>query len=174
VWTRFRVSIPRSGARALARAGAVALLGACNYGFAGGGLPPNIRTVAVVPFDNDTPSPNLQQEITEQLAQQIQGRLGLRAASEAKADAVVRGRITRFDTGIPVAYSSQPNSTTAQRELRITVDVEITDQVSGRVIWKRAGLTDNGTYSERDEASGRKEAVTKLVNDIIAGAQSQW
>jgi hypothetical protein len=151
--------MPRSGVSAILLA--ASLLGACNYGFAGGGLPPNVKTIAVVPFDNDTPSPNLQLEVTEMLSTQIQSRLGLHPASENRADAVVHGRITRFDIGIPIAYSSQPNSTSAQRELRITVDVEILDQLSG-------------SYSERDEASGRKEAVTRIVNDIIAGAQSQW
>ncbi|HVP70976.1 MAG TPA: LPS assembly lipoprotein LptE, partial [Gemmatimonadaceae bacterium] len=91
-----------------------------------------------------------------------------------RADAIVRGRITRYDTGIPVAYSASPTSTSAQRELRITVDVEILDQVSGKVIWSRKGLVSSGTYAERSEADGRAEAVKKLVNDIIAGAQSQW
>jgi hypothetical protein len=162
----------RSGVSAILLA--ASLLGACNYGFAGGGLPPNVKTIAVVPFDNDTPSPNLQLEVTEMLSTQIQSRLGLHPASENRADAVVHGRITRFDIGIPIAYSSQPNSTSAQRELRITVDVEILDQLSGRVIWTRKGLVGTGSYSERDEASGRKEAVTRIVNDIIAGAQSQW
>jgi len=161
-----------SGISALALAAILA--GGCHYGFAGGGLPQDVKTIAVIPFDNDTPSPNLQVEINELLAPQIQGRLGLRPAPEARADAVVRGRITRYDTGIPVAYSASPTSTSAQRELRITVDVEILDQVSGKVIWSRKGLVSSGTYAERSEADGRAEAVKKLVNDIIAGAQSQW
>jgi hypothetical protein len=162
----------RSGVSALLFA--VLALGGCNYGFAGGGLPPKIKTVAVIPFDNDTPSPALQSELNTLLSTQFTSRLGLHPASESRADAVVRGRITRFDTGIPVAYSSSPNSTSAQRELRITVDVEITDQTTGRVIWTRKGLVGVADYSERDEAGGRKDAVTKIVNDIVAGAQSQW
>src|SRR5207244_6411989 len=47
-----RRSIPRSGA-AVASTLALALT-ACLYGFAGGGLP-NIKTVAILPFDNQTP-----------------------------------------------------------------------------------------------------------------------
>jgi GAF domain-containing protein len=34
-------------------------LGGCLYGFAGGGLPPSIKTVAVLPFDNQTAEPLL-------------------------------------------------------------------------------------------------------------------
>ncbi len=162
----------RSGVSALLIAALA--LSSCNYGFAGGGLPPKIKTVAVIPFDNDTPSPTLQSELNTLLSTQFVSRLGLHPASENRADAIVRGRITRFDTGIPVAYSASPNSTSAQRELRITVDVEIVDQTNGRVIWSRKGLVGVADYSERDEAGGRKDAVTKIVSDIIAGAQSQW
>ena len=31
----------------------------CMYGFAGGGLPPNIRTMAILPFENQTASPRI-------------------------------------------------------------------------------------------------------------------
>jgi len=73
----------------------VALSAACfPYGFAGGGLPSNIKTVAVLPFDNETAASTLQQEILTRLTSDVQGRLGLRAASEGRADAVVRGKIT--------------------------------------------------------------------------------
>jgi hypothetical protein len=45
------------------------LLGACVYGFAGGGLPGHIRTVAVRPMDNLTPVAGLQLEFSEACAQ---------------------------------------------------------------------------------------------------------
>jgi hypothetical protein len=35
-------------------------------------------------------------------------------------------------------------------------------------------MLEEGTYAERAEADGRRQALTKVVNDIIAGAQSQW
>jgi hypothetical protein len=33
----------------------------CLYGFAGGGLPPSIKTVAILPFENQTAEPTLTQ-----------------------------------------------------------------------------------------------------------------
>ena len=74
---------------------ALALTG-CLYGFAGGGLPSDIKTVAVLPFDNLTPEPTLTQEISDKVREAVQGRLGLRQAGEASADAIVRGSITRY------------------------------------------------------------------------------
>jgi hypothetical protein len=31
-----------------------------------------------------------------------------------------------------------------------------------------------GEYSERFEAEGRKQAINRIVNEVIEGAQSQW
>lgn len=145
------------------------------YGFAGGGLPPGIHTVAVLPFDNETPASALQQELYDRLKKDVEGRLGLHDATEDKADAIVKGTIVRYEPDIPVAYSADPaQSTSAQRKLQITVDVEIVDQRTGRTIWAQKGLMREGTYTERGEDDGRRQAVEKIVNDVIAGAQSQW
>jgi hypothetical protein len=152
------------------------VLAACwPYGFAGGGLPSHVKTVAVLPFDNETAAPELQRELLETLRRELQGRLGLRDASEDKADAIVRGTILRYDTDVPVGYSADPRqATTARRRLQVVVDVEIVDQTTGRMLWSRKGLSAEGEYAERAEASGRREALRKLVTDVVEGAQSQW
>jgi hypothetical protein len=150
-------------------------VGCWPYGFVGGGLPSHIKTVAVLPFDNETPVPELQREIFELMRRQLQGRLGVRDASEARADAVVRGKILRYDADVPVGFSADPQqATTARRKLQIIVDVEIVDQTTGRTLWQRRALTADADYSERGEASGRRQAIERLVNDVIEGAQSQW
>jgi hypothetical protein len=66
------------------------------------------------------------------------------------------------------------STTSAQRKLQITVDVEIVDQSSGRTLWSQKGMTRDGTYAEGAEDSGRRQAIEKIVNDVVAGAQSQW
>lgn len=153
---------------------ALALTG-CSYGFSGGGLPSHVHTVAIIPFENRTPSPELQRELTESLRKELHDRLGLRDATEAKASAVIRGTIQRYETDIPVGYSANNKQTTsAKRQLQITVDVEMLDQVSGKTLWQRKGMTAEGEYEERGEATGRKQAIDRIINDIIQGAQSQW
>ena len=72
----------RSGAYSLVL---IALTACFPYGFTGGGLPSHIRTVAIVPFDNQTATPDLPRELTEALRATLHDRLGLRDASEAKA-----------------------------------------------------------------------------------------
>lgn len=165
----------RSGIRSALLALPLLLLAGCLYGFAGGGLPSNIRTVAVLPFENETPAPELQRELLEQMRRDIRSRLSLRDASEARADAVVRGTIVRYETDVPIGFSADPRqATTSRRRLQITVDVEIVEQATGRVLWQRKGLTGEGEYAERAEATGRRLAMERIVSDIIEGAQSQW
>src|SRR6266498_5896676 len=96
---RFRLSMRRSGLVSFA----LALTG-CFYGFAGGGLPSHVHTVAIIPFDNRTANPELQRELAESLRSQLRDRLGLRDATEARADAIVRGTIQRYETDIPVGF----------------------------------------------------------------------
>ena len=153
----------------------IASLTACLYGFAGGGLPAHVRTVAVLPFDNETSTPELPRELQEALRTAMQSRLGLRDAPEDRANAVVRGKVTRLEEGVPVAFSANPNqSTSARRRLRVHVDIEIVDQVTGRTLWTRSGMSADGEYAEGSEAQGRKQAIDRIVNDVIEGAQSQW
>ena len=152
----------------------VALSG-CIYGFAGGGLPPHVKTAAVLPFENETTSPELPREIQEALRDGLRSRLGLRDAPESRASALVRGKIARYEIDIPVGFSANPNqATSARRRLRVQVDVEIVDQVTGKTHWTRTGIQAEGEYAEGGESQGRKQAIERIVNDVIEGAQSQW
>lgn len=153
---------------------ALALTG-CFYGFSGGGLPSHVHTVAIIPFDNRTASPELQRELAEALREQLRDRLGLRDAPENRANAVVKGTIQRYDTDIPIGFSAtNKQTTTARRQLRIIVDVEMVDQVNGKTLWQQKGLAGEGEYEERGEANGRKDAIKRIIDSIVQGAQSQW
>jgi hypothetical protein len=151
------------------------LAGCFPYGFAGGGLPSHVRTVAVIPFENLTSVPEVQQELALALRTQLRDRLGLREAAENRASAVVRGTIQRYEADIPIGYSAtNKNQTSARRQLQITVDLEMIDQVTGKTLWERKGFIAEGQYEERGEATGRKQAIDRVVTELIQGAQSQW
>lgn len=147
---------------------------ACHfpYGFKGGGLPPEIDTMAILPFDNKTPSPTVQQELLDHMRAELRRRLGVRDAPEDQAKAIVRGVIVEYQQDIPVGFSTQ--TTSARRRLQITIDVEIFDVRKGKVLFSRKGLRGEGEYAERADAEGRRLAIEKIVSDIVEGAQSQW
>jgi hypothetical protein len=149
----------------------------CLYGFAGGGLPPSIKTVALLPFDNQTAEPTLTQEVATSVREALQSRLGLRPASESQADALVRGTIVRYEPDLPVQYQGETNNRTVnvtKREVQITVTVEIMDQKRGKPLWQRSGLLLKGEYDPGQEVQGRQKALADLVTNIVEGAQSQW
>ena len=150
-------------------------LGGCLYGFAGGGLPPSIKTVAVLPFDNQTPEPTLTQEISRAVREAVERRLGLRQSAESRADAVVRGSITRYEPDLPVAYEGGEDRevNVTRRQVQISVNVEILDQKQGKPIWQRSVVV-KGDYDPGREADGRQKALEDLVVNIVEGAQSQW
>jgi hypothetical protein len=157
----------------------LASLGACvpNYGFAGGGLPQHVRTMAIQPFDNETPTPELQRELFEAMRKELQSRLGVRDAPVERADALVRGVVRTYDVDVPVGFSAatgQQQAVTSRRKLQITLDVQIIDQTNGKTLWEKKGLRAEGEYAERDEVGGRRDAIKRVVNDIVEGAQSQW
>ncbi len=107
----------------------------------------------------------------------VQGRLGLRQAGEATADAVVRGSISRYEPDVVVAFAGGGNSqvTVDKRLVQVTVSVEIVSK-DGRTIWQRSGMLVEGDYepATETEARGRGRALSKLVTNIVDGAQSQW
>jgi hypothetical protein len=155
----------------------------CLYSFTGGGLPSNIRTVAVLPFENITADPTLTQEINRAVREAVENRLGLRQAGENQADAIVRGTISRYEPDVAVGISSsvrepgqQGQVSVTRRTVQITVTVIIEDQREGRTLWERSGLMVEGEYdtAREQEGRGRERALERLITQIVEGAQSQW
>ena len=133
----------------------------CRYHLTGGGLPSDIKSVAVIPFDNETASPELQRELNEALRSSLASKLGLKEASEDKASAVVRGKIVKYDLDVATAFSANPaQATSSRRQLQVGVHVEIFDQIHNQTLWS-GDLTALGDYPEGGEVSGRKAAIER-------------
>jgi hypothetical protein len=116
--------------------------------------------------------------VSDSVRAAVQGRLGLRQAGENSADAIVKGAITRYDPDVPVAFvgnESNNNVTVTKRLVQMTVSVEINDR-DGKPLWKNAGMSLEGDYEpgRESEAVARGRALSKLVTNIVDGAQSQW
>jgi hypothetical protein len=156
--------------------GLILLLTGCGvYGFSQGAFPSHVRTMAILPFENQTPAAELQNELFESMRLELQRRLGVRDAPQERADALVRGTIVSYDVDVPIAFSADPRqAVSARRRLQITIDVEIVDQTNGKLLWQRRALRAEGEYAERAEPDGRRQAIARIVNDIVEGAQSQW
>jgi hypothetical protein len=155
---------------------ALGLASSACYGFSGGGgFPPKLKTVAIIPFDNQTAVPEVQKELGDAIRKTFHDRLNLRDSPEGKADVIIRGTIAKYEVDLPAGVSGDPrNASVSRRRLQLVVDVEIVDQTTGKTLLKRPGLQSEGQYAEGQEAAGRKLAIETMVNDMIQGVQSQW
>ncbi len=148
---------------------------ACIYSFKGGGLPAHIKTIAVVPFENETAVSDVQREISDSLRSRLSRRLGVREAAEARANAVVRGVVKQYQTDIPIGVNANTQApTTSRRTVNIVLDIDVIDQVTGKTLWSRKALIVEGQYDEGAELEGRAQAIDRIVNTIVEGIQSQW
>lgn len=174
---RLSGSINRGMNRALTALSLVVVLctTACLYHFSGGGLPSHVKTMAVLPFDNQTPVTDLQRELSDSIRSRLLNRLGVREAAANRANAVVRGTIRRYQADIPVGYTANTRTaTTARRMVEMVLDIDVVDQVTGKHLWTRNGFVVNGQYEEQRELQGRSNAIDVVVNTIVEGIQSQW
>jgi hypothetical protein len=132
--------------------------------------------VAILPFENETTQFTLTQELTQALLDDVPGRLGLRPAGESTADAVVRGRIVRYDDSATNFQADPSGPVIFQRRVTIAVSVELYDVREDQVLWQTSSLSAVGEYlpDQQAEIDGRQLAIENLVQKIIDGAQSQW
>ncbi|HEX6925260.1 MAG TPA: LPS assembly lipoprotein LptE [Longimicrobiaceae bacterium] len=161
-------------------AGLAILAAACNYGFVGGGLPSHVRTVAILPFENETSQPLLETDIQRALQRELPRKLGVRLANQSVADAVVRGAVTSYEE---VVSSVRPNQNptgssqvpVAQRQVRVVFNAEIYDVRNDAVLWRAQGQSVLGSFGDSENPdAGRNRAIQELVTRFVEGAQSQW
>ena len=150
----------------------------CNYSFQAGSFPPpHVRTIAVEPFDNETERFEVATELYDQLVQDLPSALGVRQAGLDNADAVVRGAVTRYLVQAPnyrAGAGGQP-AQVLQREVRISIRVQIVDRVENVILWESSSETAQGLFAEgAPEEEGRRAAIELLVQAIVDGAQSNW
>ena len=172
-----RLTRPRTALVAAALALLPALSG-CNYSFRAGSFPPpHIESIAIEPFENETTRFEVTGELYDQLLRQLPGALGIRTAGADVADAIVRGRINRYDVTAPNYRAGQPGQAAAvtQRQVTIAVSVEIVDLVENVILWESSSVSGRGEYPEGSpEDGGRLRAIELLVQEIVDGAQSNW
>ena len=155
------------------------IVSGCHYSFRAGTFPPeHISTIAVAPFDNETNRFEIAGELYDHLLRNLPSSLGITTAGEDVADAVVRGSITRYDVIAPNYRAAQQGQAAQvlQRQVTISISVEIVDLVENVILWESRSLVAQGEFLEASETEdvGRLEAIELLVQKIVDGAQSNW
>lgn len=174
-----RRACPRAIWRTIPTLVMVLLSSACFYSFqAGAGFPDDVRTVAIIPFENETTRPEITDEVFNLLLREFPRSQGLQPAGEDVADAVIRGTITRYEVSTPSyrAGAAGQVPTVLQRQVSLSVQVQIIDLVRNEILWESPGISVQGEFLEESETedTGRALAIELLVQRIVDGAQSNW
>ncbi len=110
----------------------------CGYRVSNGvprGLPASVKSLAVLPLENETIGFRIEQSLTSALHQAFVTRSPYRVQSEvAGSDAILRGSVTAFYTS-PVAFDPRSGRTT---EVLLTVGMRLalTDARSGATLFE--------------------------------------
>ena len=164
---------------ALALAVALAAAGCGLYSFSASRLPGHIKTVAIPVFENVTPEPGLEQEVTQAVTAEFVRDNTLRVVPESRADSGLYGRVIRYQNRV-FGYNAQAQ--TEEYEVVIEVQVEFKDLVKRKTLWKEEALLGRTTYfvvatvgqAPKDEVTGRTEAIRNLASDLLNRTVRSW
>jgi outer membrane lipopolysaccharide assembly protein LptE/RlpB len=143
------------------------VLEGCGYNLVGRSnfLPAEIRTVHVPAFVNRTTRVEVEQQVTQAVADEmvLRGRLRL-VSTPNGADALLRGTIDTF--GItPVAFNEQGRAT--QYQVTITAQIELLDHRNeDKVLWQNNQYRFLETYPIDIESTDAFDQETRAIREI--------
>jgi len=151
----------------------------CGYTTSTALLPAHLKTVAVPVFENATTEHTLEQEVTDAVIARFVADNHLKVVGERSANAVVKGKITEYrNTVFGFSQASQA------QEYRVTLTASVTfkDQVKNRELWSEPALVKTANYYVVDtpgapaktELDGRRDAIAKLAEEIVARSVEGW
>ena len=151
------------------------LLAGCGYGLVGSQnnlLAPSVHTISVPAFVNKTTRVELEQRVTQAVADEFVSRGRLRLVSVPKdADVILRGSIDSFGI-FPVAFNQQGRAT--QYQISITANIELLDhRAEDKVLWKNDQYRFTENYQVNIESTDAFDQETRAIQDIaVQFAQS--
>ncbi len=161
----------RNRRRSLAVALIALSLAGCGYRLAGGGsLPEHIKILVIVPFENRTTRPEIEQRVTEEVARQFSKRGRYRIVTDrTSADAILDGAITDYRT-IPVEFGDDALATRV--EAAVTLQATLRDLTTDSVLWSQDGLVFREQYDVKssEDISDREILALDEIARGVAGA----
>lgn len=139
----------------------------CGYTLVGSAnsLDPRIKTIEVPAFVNKTTRVELEQRVTQAVADEFvsRGRLRL-VASPSDADAILRGSIDSFGI-FPIAFNQQGRAT--QYQISITAKIELLDHRNeDKVLWKNDQYRFTENYQIDINSTDAFDQETRAISEI--------
>ena len=162
----------------LAAATLCGLVAGCGYTASPALLPQHLKTVAIPVFENGTPEVRLEEELTNAVILKFVQDNHLKVVDEKSANAVIRGKVTQYKNSVFGFTQSG-----ASNEFRVTLAVEVTfkDLVKNRELWSGEVVKTANYYvvdvpgqQAQTELDGRREAISKIADEILSRSVEGW
>ncbi len=143
-------------------------LSGCGYALAGRGsfLPDYIKVIGVPQFENKTSTFNLDQKITEQVRQELQGRGNrYRVLPEATGDAIITGVISGLSL-TPTGFNANQQATRYQ--VTVSASVEFRDTHTNKILWSNPSLQFREEYPISSSTSATTDASAFFGQDATS------
>jgi hypothetical protein len=137
------------------------------------GLPDYMTKMAIPVFQNRTPQPEVENELTRQLQRDflVDGRLEL--TDPAQADALLQGTITQY---VLEPLLLDVYNIPQQYKMRIIITMSLKDTKAGQNLWTEDGFQESTTYyvnnnlgiTPEDESAARRRLLQQLSRRIIS------
>lgn len=157
----------------------LAISGGCAYSTSSALLPSHLKTVAIPVFENATPEYTLEQQVTDAVIARFVNDNHLKVVDERSADLVIRGKVTGYRNAV-FGFNSAVNA----EEYRVTIAIAVVlkDQVKNRELWNDQNLIRFSNYyvvdvpgqTAKTEIDGRKDAIDKIAEEIMARTVEGW
>jgi hypothetical protein len=135
--------------------------------------------VAIPVFENATTEYTLEQDVTNAVIERFVKDNHLRVVDERSANAVIRGRLTGYKNAV---FGFSAANRAQEYRVTLTCSVVFKDLVKNREIWNETDLVKTANYfvvdvpgqPARTELDGRKEAITKIADEILTRSVEGW
>ena len=151
----------------LAACGSLLVATHCGYALVGHSnfLDPKVKTVQVPAFINHTTRVELEQRVTQAVADEMVARGRLRLVTEpSQADVILRGSIDSFGL-FAIAYNAQGRAT--QYQVSVTAKIELLDHRNeDKVLWKNDQYRFTENYQINTDSTDAFDQETRAIREI--------
>jgi len=144
---------------------------ACGYHVAGRGalLPPDVKTIAVPAFKNQSPTFRIEQQLTSAVTREFLERTHFRVTPNPEgADAVLKGTVKDVRAGVITFDLSTGRATSMQ--VQVTADLRLEDLHSHKVLFSNSNYIFREEYQVSQSSSAifeeDKPALDRLSRDL--------
>jgi outer membrane lipopolysaccharide assembly protein LptE/RlpB len=169
--TGYWVIVSGSNPYLLSIASCLLFFAACGYHVAGGGalLPPDVKTVAVPAFKNQSSTFRIEQRLTVAVTRELLERTRFRVTPNPNgADAVLKGIVKEVRAGA-ITYDLTTGRATSM-QVQVTADVRLEDLHSHKVLFSNANYVFREEYQVSQNPSAifeeNQPALERLSRDL--------